>query len=146
MFLPFNYWHIYNWQKHFKYKVTKFVFSELHTSTITTCNFDIKDSRVISTSMDKTCKFWDLKSGVNTVTLYGHENIIADVASTENGQLVATCGWDKMIYLWDITTGMYRSQGPTALDKLHEGSISSVAFSRDGEYLGYSGLLLFTCV
>lgn len=112
-------------------------FVDLHTSTITQCKFDMKDARVITTSMDKTCKLWDLKSGVNTVTLSAHENVVSDVASTDNGQLVATCGWDKMIYLWDITTGMYRSQGPVALEKLHEGCISSTSFSKDGKLLHF---------
>lgn len=107
----------------------------MHQSTITKCCFDVKDVRVISTSMDKSCKFWDMKSGVNTITLAAHENVIADMACTENGQLLATCGWDKIIYLWDITTGMYRSHGPKALDKIHEGCISCVDFSSDGKLL-----------
>mgnify|MGYP001791622445 FL=1 len=107
---------------------------DLHDSTITKCAFDVKDVRVITTSMDKTCKFWDMKSGVNTITLSAHENVIADMTCTENGQLLATCGWDKVIHLWDITTGAYRSQGPKKLDKIHDGCISSVAFSKDGTF------------
>jgi len=95
--------------------------------------FDVKDVRVISTSMDKTCKFWDMKSGVNTISLAGHESIVSNCATTINGQLLATCGWDKIINLWDITTGMYRSQGPKQLGTMHEGCISAVDFSRDGK-------------
>lgn len=109
--------------------------TDLHSSTITKCTFDIKDVRVITSSMDRTCKFWDMKSGVNTITLSAHDSVMSDLAMTENGQLLATCGWDKLIYLWDITTGSYRSYGPTGLDKLHEGCISTISFSKDGELL-----------
>lgn len=109
-----------------------YILTGIHDSTITKCMFDIKDVRVISTSMDKTCKLWDMKSEVNTITLAAHDSVVSNMAYTENGQLLATCGWDKLIYLWDITTGMYRSQGPRRLEKHHEGCISSVAFSKDG--------------
>ena len=96
--------------------------------------------------MDKTCKFWDMKSGVNTITLAAHESVIADMAATENGQILATCGWDKLIYLWDITTGMYRSHGPKALDKIHEGCISCVDFSSDGKILVFHSSTTSICL
>ncbi|XP_006814155.1 uncharacterized protein LOC102806393 [Saccoglossus kowalevskii] len=37
--------------------------------------------------------------------------------------------------MWDISTGMFRSEGPVTLNKGHEGSISSCQFSQDGSLL-----------
>jgi WD repeat-containing protein 88 len=50
----------------------------------------------------------------------------------------ATASWDKTIQLWDITTGFYRSNGPTSLLNAHEGSISCCALN-DNASLCVSG-------
>jgi WD40 repeat protein len=41
----------------------------LHESLITSCQFNMKDDRIISTSSDKTTKFFDLISHHTTMTL-----------------------------------------------------------------------------
>jgi WD40 repeat protein len=41
----------------------------LHESIITSCQFNMKDDRIISTSSDKTTKFFDLISHHTTMTL-----------------------------------------------------------------------------
>uniref|UniRef100_A0A1I8FGW1 WD_REPEATS_REGION domain-containing protein n=1 Tax=Macrostomum lignano TaxID=282301 RepID=A0A1I8FGW1_9PLAT len=50
---------------------------------------------------------------------------------------LATCSWDKRILMYDISTGMYRSQGPKIFEESHEGgSISSCCrLSADGAKL-----------
>lgn len=109
--------------------------SDLHKSTITQCLFDAGDSRVITTSMDKTTRFWDSRSGINTITLSGHDNVVSNACTTASGQTLATCGWDKRICLWDVATGTYRQTGPRKLDRAHDGCISAAEFSRDGSLL-----------
>jgi WD40 repeat protein len=41
----------------------------VHESTITSCQFSMSDDRVITTSTDKTTKFFDLVSHRSTMTL-----------------------------------------------------------------------------
>jgi len=41
----------------------------IHESTITSCQFNMSDDRIITTSIDKTTKFFDLVSHRSTMTL-----------------------------------------------------------------------------
>ena len=45
---------------------------DLHTSTVTCVLFSSTDDRIVTSSMDMTTKFYDLKTNCNTVTMqYG---------------------------------------------------------------------------
>ncbi|ELT87334.1 hypothetical protein CAPTEDRAFT_168582 [Capitella teleta] len=112
---------------------------DLHASTVTSVLFSSTDDRVVSTSMDMTTKLYDLKTNCNTVTLHGHKNIISDASFTFDQRKLATVSWDKSIRVWDVTTGMFRSQGATAIEKAHEGSISACDFTSDGSALVTGG-------
>jgi WD40 repeat protein len=64
----------------------------------------------------------------------GHENVISACTTTMDERKFATASWDKMINIWDIATGMYRSKGPTALKGCHDGSVLACDFTDDGVY------------
>lgn len=51
--------------------VTSFLFSviDMHESTITSCVFAPADDKVVTTSMDRTSKFYDLRSNKVTIQL-----------------------------------------------------------------------------
>lgn len=106
--------------------------SDLHSSTITSVLFAPDDDKIITTSMDKTTQFFDLKTKKSTIKLGGHINVIADCDITKDERKFATVAWDKNVCIWDIATGAYRSKGPSKLCASHEGSISSCKFSQDG--------------
>ncbi|XP_064640504.1 WD repeat-containing protein 88-like [Lineus longissimus] len=108
---------------------------DLHKSTITSCQFSPMNDRIVTTSMDKTTKFFDMKSEQTTLTLEGHINAISDASFSQDERWLATSSWDKTIQLWDISTGMYRSEGPKTLNKGHEGSVSCCSFSSNGMLL-----------
>lgn len=105
---------------------------DFHKSSVTSLRFAPGDDKVMTTSMDRTTKFFDLVSGINTITLEGHTNIVSSCAITYDERKFATASWDKTILLWDVATGMYRSKGPTVLKGSHEGSVSCCQFSNDG--------------
>ncbi|RUS84992.1 hypothetical protein EGW08_007237 [Elysia chlorotica] len=106
-----------------------------HGSGVTSVKFCPEDDKVITTSMDKTAKFYDLISGKSTIKLEGHTNVISSCAITGDERKFATASWDKSIRLWDVATGMYRSKGPSTMSGGHDGSISCCQFSGDGLFL-----------
>ncbi|CAG2206880.1 WD repeat-containing protein 88-like [Mytilus edulis] len=105
---------------------------DIHTSTITKCMFAPGDDKIITTSMDKTAKFYDLKTLKVTITVQGHINIISCCDISHDERKFATGSWDKTVNIWDIATGSYRSKGPGQLCGSHDGSVSSCSFSPDG--------------
>uniref|UniRef100_A0A2C9KQD4 Uncharacterized protein n=1 Tax=Biomphalaria glabrata TaxID=6526 RepID=A0A2C9KQD4_BIOGL len=103
-----------------------------HKSMITSVKFSPSDDKVITTSRDYTAKFFDLVTSTNTISLEGHINVVADCDITNDERNCATASWDKTIGVWDVSTGMYRSKGPTVLKGSHDGSVSCCQFSNDG--------------
>ncbi|KAL5021243.1 hypothetical protein ScPMuIL_000398 [Solemya velum] len=106
-----------------------------HASTLTKCIFAPNDDKAITTSMDRSCKFLDLKTWKCTIRLGHHINVISSCDVSFDERKFATVSWDKTVDLWDIATGGYRSKGPSSLEGSHEGSLSSCQFSGDGEML-----------
>lgn len=111
----------------------------VHESTITSCQFNIADDRVITTSTDKTTKSFDLISQRSTVTLKGHEGAVTSCTFNRFERLYATSSWDKTVRLYDATTGGFRREGPLMLPKLHEGSIATCHMSDDAKLLVTGG-------
>lgn len=107
-------------------------FPDYHKSTITSVIFAPDSDKVITTSMDRTTKFFDLRSCKSTIHLQGHINIASCCDITRDERKFATAGWDKIVCIWDIATGNYRSKGPIKMTGVHEGSISCCQFSPDG--------------
>lgn len=108
---------------------------DIHKNTLTKVLFAPESDKVITTSMDRTIKFLDLKSRKITITLEGHINVVSNCDITRDERKFASSSWDKSICIWDIATGSYRSKGPAKLLAAHDGSISCCKFSSDGMML-----------
>ena len=67
-------------------------------------------------------------------TLKGHTGEVFSVAYSPDGKTLASGGDDKMIKLWDVTTGK-----ELATLQEHTGGVSSVAYSPDGKTLASGG-------
>ncbi|RNA35068.1 WD repeat-containing 88 [Brachionus plicatilis] len=104
----------------------------LHQSSITSCGFSPQNDRIVTTSMDKATKFFDITAKKITISLGSHTGVISNFAFTQDERKFVTCSWDRTLQVWDISTGMYRKNGPSTLSKAHEGSISSCVVSQDG--------------
>jgi len=79
-----------------------------HTKTIRRCEFSKCDTMIATVSFDATTCIWDKGGQASAtdaewdlvVTLEGHESEIKDVAWSPDGELLATCGRDKSIWIW----------------------------------------------
>ncbi|HEV3256974.1 MAG TPA: c-type cytochrome domain-containing protein, partial [Gemmataceae bacterium] len=66
--------------------------------------------------------------------LPGHKDLILAVAFSPDSKVLATCGYDRLIKLWDVATG---KELRTLKD--HSDSVYGVAFSPDGRLLASGG-------
>src|SRR5205085_11585207 len=72
-----------------------------HDDRITSASFTADSSRLVTASVDKTIKVWDLKTGGLTSTLTGHGGPVLSVAVNPVGLLIASGSADGTIKLGD---------------------------------------------
>ena len=109
-------------------------------------------SQIAFGSEDKTVKIWSKRS---TVTLNGHTNSVVGVAFSPNGKTLISSGSNGSLKFWDASThGESQVFARMAIAKIvggkivpdpnaigHSGSLSGMAYSRDGSVLATAGSL-----
>ena len=73
---------------------------------------------------------WDLTTGKPLREIRAHRDVLYDAELSPNGELIATCSYDKKIILWNAATG----DQVRALEG-HTGPVYDIAFSPDGKNL-----------
>ncbi len=91
--------------------------------------FGPEGRRVLFGSWDGTARLVDITSGGKPLTV-SHGSFVHAVAFAHSGRLFATAGNDRVIRIWDASTGKLQR----TLDG-HEDGVVSVAFSHDDRWL-----------
>jgi WD40 repeat protein len=72
----------------------------------------------------------DAQSGAVRFTLTGHRDYVYHVAFSPDGRRLASCGYDRLVRIWDTATGKL-----TGVLKEHTEAVYAVAFSDDNALL-----------
>lgn len=65
-------------------------------------SFYLISHTVLSASSDTTVKVWDAYGGYCMSTLRTHKDYVKALAYAKDRELVASGGFDKQIFLWDV--------------------------------------------
>jgi WD40 repeat protein len=105
-----------------------------HRDRIWSIAYSPDGTRLVSGSVDRTVRIWDVRNGKMVALLTGHSDYVMSVAYSPNGKYVASGSQDRTVRIWDaeIGTEIATFQG-------HEGWVNSLAFSPCGRYLASGG-------
>lgn len=73
-----------------------------HGSSVTCVRFNANGTLLLSSSLDKTLKIWDLH-GNNLKTLCEHTRYVNAVAVNSESSIVASGSNDRTVIVWDLT-------------------------------------------
>ena len=75
-----------------------------HTYAVFCVAFSPDGVKIVSGSLDKTFKIWDVRTN-NIMTFKGHSAAVTGVAFSPDGKQVASASQDNTVILWDVQTG-----------------------------------------
>jgi hypothetical protein len=71
--------------------------------------FSQDGSRVVSGSVDKTVRIWNVTTGEAEAELKGHTDWVRSVAFSQDGSHVVSGSRDETVRIWNVTTGHSQS-------------------------------------
>ncbi len=89
--------------------------------------------QLLSASMDRSIKHWDINEGREIRTLTGHTGIVSSISVSADGKLMASGSYDGTVRLWDLEKGQTVHVFPNL------GAVWAVALSPDGRRLAAAG-------
>jgi WD40 repeat protein/serine/threonine protein kinase len=111
-----------------------------HREFVWTVKFS-PDGRTLATAaggIDTSIKLWDVETWTLRRTLRGHDNGNWELAFSPDSTVLASCGSDEVVKLWDVATGAEKGVIP------HGAKVMTLTFSPDGELLAtgdFDGLI-----
>lgn len=108
-----------------------------HRDSVLALAFRRGTNQLYSCSSDRTIKFWSLDEMVYIQTLFGHQEIIPDIASLSLERCVSVGSRDRTVRLWKITeeTQMIFKGRDSKNDEVQEGSIDCVTMIDENHFL-----------
>ncbi|MBY0234574.1 MAG: WD40 repeat domain-containing protein, partial [Burkholderiaceae bacterium] len=106
-----------------------------HQGDLRDLNFSPDSQRLVTASVDRTARVWDLsdlqadRSPPSRELAGGHSSSLSSADFSPDGQFVVTAGADGSIRVWDANTGLEKA----ALLGRHRGKINLAAFHPDGQ-------------
>ena len=76
-----------------------------HSKTVFSVNFDTDDAKIVSTSLDRTIRIWEVFTGKCLRVLVGHTDYVISAVFVNDNKTIASISKDNTVRIWDINTG-----------------------------------------
>ncbi|KAK4522353.1 hypothetical protein GAYE_HPESCF16G0233 [Galdieria yellowstonensis] len=108
-----------------------------HTKDVLSVAFSADNRQIVSSSRDRTIKLWNTIGECKyTLTEDGHSDWVSCVRFSPSTAtpLIVSCGWDKMVKVWNLSNCKIRSNLAA-----HTGYLNTVSVSPDGSLCASGG-------
>ncbi|MEK6284529.1 MAG: WD40 repeat domain-containing protein, partial [Acidobacteriota bacterium] len=99
---------------------------------VNACTFSPDGRRIVSASVDRTLKLWDVQTGTELASLSGHTEEVVACAFSPDGSRIVSGSEDGTLKLWDAQTGAELAT------LAGHGRVTACAFSPDGSIVSAS--------
>jgi TPR repeat protein len=106
-----------------------------HDSFVFSAAYSPDGAHIVTSSLDKTARIWDARSGAQLAVLSGHDGSVMSSAYSPDGARIVTASADKAARIWDSGTG-----AQLAVLSGHDSFVLSAAYSPDGACIVTSSL------
>ncbi|KAG5513162.1 hypothetical protein PMAC_001531 [Pneumocystis sp. 'macacae'] len=108
-----------------------------HRDSVLALTFRKGTNQMYSCSSDRTIKFWSLDEMTYIQTLFGHQELIPDIASLSLERCVSVGSRDRTVRLWKIAeeSQMIFKGGNNKNDEVQEGSIDCITMIDENHFL-----------
>jgi GTPase SAR1 family protein/uncharacterized CHY-type Zn-finger protein len=113
-----------------KSKIMKPLVLKGHSEAVYAIVITPNGKQIISGSMDRTLRVWDLASGRCLTTLEGHSDLVEAIVITPDGKQIISGSDDTRLRVWDLASGRCL----TTLEG-HSDTIYTVAITPDGKQI-----------
>jgi WD40 repeat protein len=106
-----------------------------HSEMVSSMDFSLDGSRLLTTSEDKTVKVWSVETGDLLLSLGNQTEMVSTgIFSADNSEIV-TAGYDQNISIWNSQTGKQEQ-----VLAGHTSPVISLSYSPNGKLLASGGL------
>ena len=106
------------------------LFLEAHTDSVYCIAVTMDNKYIISGSVDKTIRIWDLQNKIQDCILRGHSAEVKSVAVTRDSKFIVSGSFDTTIRIWDLQNKMQ-----THILTGHTDRVRAVAITSDNKYI-----------
>lgn len=103
---------------------------KVHDKAIFTLSITSNQQNIITGSIDKTIKIFNLKTGKEIKTIKGLDDEITSICLSVDGKTLISATEGKIIKKWDVSTGKLVNDFEG-----HEGSVYNVCYDSNGKYI-----------
>jgi WD40 repeat protein len=113
-----------------RYRIVPFEIKFAPESAAHIAAFSPNGTIILTASVDKTVRLWDITQGLPAADPLRHENPVRKAVFSPDGRMLATATIEGVVRIWNTATGQQM------LPSIHyNGSINSIVFSQDSRRL-----------
>ena len=107
-----------------------------HTAGVLSARYSTDGKHVVSTSMDKTVRIWNVESRKTEKKYEGHKQWVLDATLSPDGENCVSLGDGEGLRQWSVGTALQEHQAnDDGVKRFYVERLRSVSYSFDGKYL-----------